>query len=139
MIRQLWTSEWVTYEGRYYQVRQARLYDVPDETIPLYMAAESPKSMEKAGRHGDGLISDSERVRKPEMRQAFNAGAQAAGKDPKRMPILAEHFVVVGGSKKHANRRNSGALSPKPGANLSTTPTRAPSNSKLKRKSVMSR
>lgn len=99
VIRQLWTGEWVTYEGRYYQVRQARLYDVPAETIPLYMAAEGPKSMEKAGRYGDGLISDSQRASQPEMRQAFEAGARTAGKDPKRMPVLAEHFVVVGGEQ----------------------------------------
>jgi alkanesulfonate monooxygenase SsuD/methylene tetrahydromethanopterin reductase-like flavin-dependent oxidoreductase (luciferase family) len=33
------------------------------------------------------------------MRHAFEAGAQAAGKDPQTMPILAEHFVVVGGEQ----------------------------------------
>ncbi|MCB0109118.1 MAG: TIGR03557 family F420-dependent LLM class oxidoreductase [Caldilineaceae bacterium] len=97
LIRQLWTGEWITYEGQYYQVENARLYDVPEKTVPLYMAAEGPKSMHKAGQYGDGLISDSQRARKPEMRQAFEAGAHAAGKDPQQMPILAEHFVVVGG------------------------------------------
>lgn len=99
LIRQLWTGEWVTYEGQYYRVENACLYDIPAETIPLYMAAEGPKSMYKAGMHGDGLISDSERARKPEMRQAFAEGARAADKDPQQMPILAEHFVVVGGQQ----------------------------------------
>jgi len=99
LIRQLWTGEWVTYHGQYYQVENARLYDVPSEGVPLYIAAEGPKSMRLAGMYGDGLITDSQRAVKPEMRQAFEEGARAAGKDPHFMPILAEHFVVVGGEQ----------------------------------------
>lgn len=97
LIRKLWTGEWVTHQGQYYQVNQARIYDLPAQPVPIYMAAEGPKSMYKAGKYGDGLISDSKSAVEPEMRQAFEEGAREAGKDPSQMPILAEHFVVVGG------------------------------------------
>ena len=96
IIRQLWSGEWVDYAGQYYELHHARLYDVPDPLVPLYMAASGPKSMRMAGIYGDGLITDGERALKPELRAAFAAGAQSRGKDPASMPVLAEHMVVVG-------------------------------------------
>lgn len=96
VICRLWTGEWVDHKGEYYTVPQARIYDVPQQPVPIYIAAEGPKAMHKAGRYGDGLISDSKTILQPEMRQSFEEGARAAGKDPSTMPLLAEHFVVVG-------------------------------------------
>ena len=107
LIRNLWSGEWVTHEGEHYPVTDARIYDVPPQPVPIYIAAEGPKSMHLAGKHGDGLISDSKTAMQPEMRQAFEAGAREAGKDPHAMPILAEHFVVVGGE---AERREAARL-----------------------------
>ena len=96
LIRHLWSGEWTQHEGRYYTVPAARLYDPPPEPIPLYVAAEGPRSMRLAGEHGDGLITDAQRAVMPQMREAFEEGARAAGKDPGQ-PILAEAFCVVGG------------------------------------------
>lgn len=97
IIRALFTGEWVTYRGQFFEVVDAKLYDTPEQPVPLYLAAEGPKAMHNAGKYGDGLISDSKTVMQPEMRQQFEAGAREAGKNPQTMPILAEHFVVVGG------------------------------------------
>jgi len=44
IIRELWTGEWTDYEGTYYQVENARLYDLPDDPPPIYIAASGPKS-----------------------------------------------------------------------------------------------
>jgi TAT-translocated FGD2 family F420-dependent dehydrogenase len=96
LIRRLWTGEWISHQGRYYPVEQARLYDVPSPPMPIYIAASGPKSMTLAGKIGDGLISFTEQVRQPEQRQAFEQGAREASKQPASMPILVEHFVVVG-------------------------------------------
>jgi alkanesulfonate monooxygenase SsuD/methylene tetrahydromethanopterin reductase-like flavin-dependent oxidoreductase (luciferase family) len=84
-------------------VDEARLYDVPKQPVPIYVMAGGPKSVRLAGKIGDGLISDSQRAIKSEMRRAFEEGAKAAGKNPAAMPILAEHLVVVG-DKKGAER-----------------------------------
>lgn len=99
LIRGLWSGEWVEHEGDYYHVPGARIYDKPDQPVPIYMAAEGPNSMKLAGQHGDGLISDSATIMQPEMREAFEQGARAVGKDPGKMPLLAEHFVIVGDKK----------------------------------------
>lgn len=96
IIRQLWSGQQVDFKGQYYQVA-AKLYDTPPQPIPIYIAATGPKSMRLAGQYGDGLITDPERAQKPELRQAFEEGARAAGKDPSQMPIIVELFVATGG------------------------------------------
>ena len=96
LIRRLWTGEWVSHQGRYYPVEQARLYDVPSPPVPIYVAATGPKSMALAGKIGDGLISFTEAPNQPALRQAFEQGARAALKQPASMPILVVHWVVVG-------------------------------------------
>lgn len=97
LIRELWKGDWVNHSGQFYTVKNAKIYDVPAQAVPVYMAAEGPKSMRLVGLHGDGLITDSKSALDQEMRAALEDGAREAGKDPKALPILAEHFVVVGG------------------------------------------
>ena len=57
VIRQLWQGGYQTYRGEFYDLEQARLYDLPDQPIELAVAAAKPLAAELAGRVGDGLIS----------------------------------------------------------------------------------
>ena len=57
IIRQLRTGRPVQHQGPYCQVN-ARLYDPPRHAVPLFMAANGPKAMHRAGQDGDGLITD---------------------------------------------------------------------------------
>ncbi len=93
VIRQLWAGQAVSHKGGYYTV-DAKLYDPPTQPIPLITAANGRKSMKLAGQYGDGLITDpmSWKKYKPE----WEAGARAAGKNPAEMPVMIEHYVVVG-------------------------------------------
>lgn len=93
MIRQLWTGQQISHRGKYYNVN-AKLYDKPPKPIPLLMAANGPKAMRRAGQHGDGLITDPKTWK--QHKAEFEAGAKAAGKDPGKMPVLVEQYVVVG-------------------------------------------
>ncbi len=97
VIRDLWKGQQVDHRGKYYTIN-AKLYDPPTEEIPLLMAANvGPKAMRRAGQHGDGLITDPDSWKK--HKGEFEAGAQAAGKNPRQMPVLVEQFVVVGDQK----------------------------------------
>jgi F420-dependent hydroxymycolic acid dehydrogenase len=96
LIRRLWSGDWVKHNGRYYQVHNAHLYDLPQPTIPIYIAAGGEQSMQLAGQHGDGVVSDGKSLLDPKMRYAFNQGAIEAGKNPDTMTLHAESFVVVG-------------------------------------------
>ncbi len=93
VIRQLWTGETVAHKGAFFSVN-AKLYDKPLTPIPLFTAANGRKSMRLAGEHGDGLITDPLTWKK--FRAEWEQGARDAGKDPDTMPVMIEHFVVVG-------------------------------------------
>lgn len=95
LIRQLWSGQRVSFRGRYFRTEQLQLYDLPKQPPPIYVAAGGPKSALLAGQHGDGWITTGGAVN-PQLRAAFERGARAAGKDPARMPIFVESFVVVG-------------------------------------------
>ncbi|MGI8588046.1 MAG: TIGR03557 family F420-dependent LLM class oxidoreductase [Chloroflexia bacterium] len=97
IIRGLWAGGIVNHQGRYYRVESAKLYDTPPQPIPIYIAAAGKNSMRLAGRYGDGLITDPKSLTKPELRAPFEEGCRAAGRDPATMPILTEHWAVVGG------------------------------------------
>lgn len=96
LIRELWSGRPLDHHGAHYQLKM-KLYDLPAGSVPILLAANGPKAMHRAGRYGDGLITDPETWR--EHRAEFQAGAQAAGRSADTMPVLAELFVVVGGKR----------------------------------------
>jgi len=76
---------------------QGRLFDPPAQRIPIYIAAGGPKSARLSGMYGDVLIADPmQLMTNPAYKDAWLAEARAAGKNPDTMPILLEHFVVIG-------------------------------------------
>ncbi|HWD57372.1 MAG TPA: TIGR03557 family F420-dependent LLM class oxidoreductase [Stellaceae bacterium] len=93
VIRGLWSGQPIRHRGKYYTV-SGRLFDPPAQPIPILTAANGRKSMRLAGEHGDGLITDSRTWQ--QHKAEWEAGAREAGKDPTTMPVLVEHFVVVG-------------------------------------------
>ncbi|HTM06832.1 MAG TPA: TIGR03557 family F420-dependent LLM class oxidoreductase, partial [Verrucomicrobiae bacterium] len=106
LIRQLWTGEKVTHRGDHYQTRQAKLYSLPDESIPIYISALVPNSARFAGKYGDALITvggeENESYRK--MFENFAAGAAEAGKDAARMPRMIELAVAFTDDEESAIR-----------------------------------
>ncbi len=93
IIRALWTGQPVSHKGKYYSV-EAKLYDPPPQPIPLLTSANGKKSMRLAGQYGDGLITDP--LSWKQHKSEWQEGARAAGKNPADMPVLIEHYVVVG-------------------------------------------
>jgi TAT-translocated FGD2 family F420-dependent dehydrogenase len=95
LIRQLWSGQRVSFQGRYFRTDQLKLYDLPSQSPPIYVAAGGPQSAALAGRYGDGWITTGGRI-DADLRATFQQAAHDAGKDPTAMPILAESFVTVG-------------------------------------------
>jgi coenzyme F420-dependent glucose-6-phosphate dehydrogenase len=77
VMRLLWQGGNQSHHGTYYTVENARIYTLPEEPIPVMVAAAGPQAAELAGRIGDGLISTS-----PDQKvvQAFE---KAGGKGPR--------------------------------------------------------
>lgn len=86
LMRALWTQESVTFEGEYYRTEDARIFDRPDQPIPVYVAAGGPLVARYAGRSGDGFICTSGKGRElyadkllPAVAEGLEKGGRAAG------------------------------------------------------------
>lgn len=57
ILRLLWEGEEVTYWGDFFTVENARIYTLPEQLPPLYIAASGQESASMAGEIADGLIT----------------------------------------------------------------------------------
>jgi G6PDH family F420-dependent oxidoreductase len=57
IIRELHRGELVTWEGQYFRVDSARIWDMPDEGVPIGIAVSGEKSIERFAPYGDHLIA----------------------------------------------------------------------------------
>ncbi len=62
IIRELHTGELTTWEGDYFRVDSARVWDVPDDGVPLAIAVSGPKSVERFSPLAEHLITTEPRA-----------------------------------------------------------------------------
>ena len=96
IIRDLLSGGYVTRRGEFFQVDSAKLFDLPQERVPLAVAASGARSVEIAGKYGDALVAvdpDGELVR------AFG-GAGGAGR-----PVYGQLPVCFDPDPEEARRR----------------------------------
>ena len=94
ILRKLWTEERVTFDGEYFHLRNATVYDRPAHPIPLYVAASGESAARLAGRVGDGLICTSGKGAALYTETLLPALAEAATK-AKRDPASLERMIEV--------------------------------------------
>jgi G6PDH family F420-dependent oxidoreductase len=56
VIRLLWEGGSQSHRGRHYTVENARIYTLPEQPTPIYVAAAGEKAGRLAGKIGDGLV-----------------------------------------------------------------------------------
>src|SRR5690606_14001044 len=84
LIRALWTSDDVTFDGEYYKLVDAKIYDRPEQPVPIYVAAGGPVVAKYAGRAGDGFICTSGKgmeLYTEKLLPAVASGAAESGRD----------------------------------------------------------
>jgi len=59
LIRKLWTEDRVNFDGDFYTLVDATVYDRPETPIPIYIAGGGPGVTKYAGRVGEGYICTS--------------------------------------------------------------------------------
>ena len=77
IMRLLWQGGEQTHRGDFYDVEQARLYTLPDEPVPIAVAAAKPKAAELAARVGDAFINTAP---DREVIETFESGGQGRPK-----------------------------------------------------------
>lgn len=83
LMRELWSGERVTFEGDYYSLKDATVYDRPEQPIPVYVAAGGPLVARYAGRAGDGFIATSgkgEELYREKLLPAVDEGLAKSGR-----------------------------------------------------------
>jgi coenzyme F420-dependent glucose-6-phosphate dehydrogenase len=105
LIRALCSEDEVTFEGQYYRTRNAKIYDRPSETVPLYISAGGPQVAKFAGRAGDGLIVTSGKgmeLYSEQLLPSFSDGAKESGRDPAMLDKMIEVKVSFDTDRKQA-------------------------------------
>lgn len=91
LLRELWTKDLVTFEGRFHQVTDAGINPLPvQRPIPVWVGGISDAAVERVGRLGDGWFP----MGRPSERNAarieqFRQVAADAGRDPSAIGIDA--------------------------------------------------
>jgi coenzyme F420-dependent glucose-6-phosphate dehydrogenase len=93
LIHELWGHDFVTFEGQYYQTRNATVYDRPDAPPSVYIAASGPAAARLAGRIADGFICTSGKgmeLYTDTLLPAVREGTDKAERDYDALPKMIE-------------------------------------------------
>jgi G6PDH family F420-dependent oxidoreductase len=77
-------AESYNFRGDYYDVEQARIWDLPDQRVPIGIAISGEASARLAGRHADLMIAVEP---KPELGEMFDAAGGAGKPRVGQVPI----------------------------------------------------
>jgi coenzyme F420-dependent glucose-6-phosphate dehydrogenase len=105
LIRRLWSHQFVTFEGEYYRTRSATIYDLPDQPVPIYVAASGPQVAKYAGRAADGFICTSGKgmeLYSDVLLPALAEGAAAANRDGTSIEKMIEVKVSFDSDRQRA-------------------------------------
>ena len=94
IMQRLFSGKDVRFRGKYFKMNKVRMWTLPDQPVPIYIAATGPQTLRWAGKHCDGLITPGAAPEKlKRILNDFATGAKEAGKDPATMPKLLQLHV----------------------------------------------
>jgi len=79
------------FAGDYFVMESTRLWTMPPQAPPIYVATGGPVTARRAGRHADGLITVGAPAEKiAHLFDRFARGAREAGKNPADLPRMLQ-------------------------------------------------
>lgn len=103
VMRLLWQGGYQSHYGKHYTVEQARIYTLPDEPVPIAVAAAQPIAAQLAGRLGDVFIGVSPEA---EIVQEFEGAGEAALRPADRLLRRERGRGQAHGARDLAQRRH---------------------------------
>ncbi|GAA2381470.1 TIGR03557 family F420-dependent LLM class oxidoreductase [Nonomuraea africana] len=98
IIKELFQGDYVTFDGEYYNVDSAKLYDLPAEQVPIGIAASGGQSAAIAAEYGDVLVINEPM---PEVVQQFNAAGGAGKPVYGQLPIAYDTDAAAARERAH--------------------------------------
>jgi coenzyme F420-dependent glucose-6-phosphate dehydrogenase len=93
IIHSLWASDFVNYSGKYFTLKDAKLYTKPRGRIPIYVAANGPKAASLVGKYADGYATfDPLMGNIKTLWPIIDAAAKEAGRDASQLTKNVELF-----------------------------------------------
>ncbi len=81
----------VKHSGDYFKLESSRLWTMPEQAPPIYIATAGPVTAKRTGRVADGIITVGAPLEKiGGLFAKFEEGAREAGKDPDAMPRILQ-------------------------------------------------
>ena len=94
LLRRLWSEDEVSYEGRVFEVEGISIDPKPGD-VAIHVGGNAPKSVERAGRLGDGWIVSGRTSpdEATDLHEHYRRGLERSGRDP-FVSINRETFVA---------------------------------------------
>jgi len=109
LVRRLWTEERVTFEGRFFQLRNASMQPKPLQKPhpPLWFGGHHPNALRRAvelgqGFMGAGSVSTATFVEEVRILRGL---LKDAGRDPAAFPVGKRVYIAVDADRGRAGRR----------------------------------
>jgi coenzyme F420-dependent glucose-6-phosphate dehydrogenase len=105
LMKQLWSDDYVTFEGKYFKTKAAKIFDKPEGGVRLYIAGAGPQVAEFAGKEADGFICTSGKgaeLYRDTLLPALDKGAREAGRDPAKIEHTIEMKVAYDTDRERA-------------------------------------
>jgi phthiodiolone/phenolphthiodiolone dimycocerosates ketoreductase len=99
IIRRLWHEQRLTYEGRFWRLREAvcRIPPYEGKFPEIWIGAEGPRMLDLVGRYGDGWIPQTPTTPESYAQRFANVrrAAERAGRDPKLITPSLNAFALL--------------------------------------------
>jgi coenzyme F420-dependent glucose-6-phosphate dehydrogenase len=90
LIHALFEGQTVSYEGKHFSTKAAKLHSLPERRPPIYVSAFGPKAAGVAARWGDGLLTLADPEQAPKVIEAYTAACEDAGHEPGEIVLQAQ-------------------------------------------------